>query len=1060
MRILPTQPLFDPSIQIPFIQKKNNNKNNKIKNNVQNEKNEEDEEESEINNNMNENNNIFNKYSKKNVAEIKPQLINSFYFLNENLKKENSQANEILTNNNEQNRKKSSSIAHNIKNKNKDKSKYKKNNLLFNKNLLTILENFDLTNEEKLLYILDNYKNIKIDPLIIKVLEYRKKLRKNGEFENKNINILNGNLNNNNISDNEKLKLALNKKSELINNSNNIQSPFNENNSYIPPQPVKINFPIEDKVLFQNLEKYKISADILDRPTSTKIDLDYNILNKLFIVWDFLITFKDTVFTEKVYDFEVDKNIITFYSNLIDATNNYSYYKSIFISLLLVCIKNIPLAIQSARTPRIFLLKSILDNLHSISYNIIYDSPLVVLKEITECYLYYNSIEENNNKIIHNVLENANNINNKESFENNKKIYEKEEIKEDSIVNIDNNTKICLLHIIIGLCFETIIIKDKIKVEYDNMNSLSYNKKGLDESLFDTEKRMKELNRMENFKTLPKEIENLENKLNELKGINYNKMEIENEEKEKNEKNVENLEKSAKNAEIGENININEDKIIEEEKNEKEKNINDLNNKDNTGVVNDTVKKKEIQEIEMQIERYKSMITENEKLIERKKDINNKISEIIEKIKNLKTLRKKYLGIDYQSNEYYYFISVPDKIYTKNKKKKEWGYFENKEDIQKLINKLTDKGKNEKKLKIILKFILAQMEKEEKEKEKENLLKKEEKEKEEKAKENILIEEEKISEEKKDSNNNINTINENKKEQDNEENKKDEDEDEDVLINIEKSQKNENENDKSNICTINLGPTPKKRGRNKIKEEEKINNIHILEDDEEEEIEEDKEEINIKETEKENNIEIEEKENISLNKNKDKDKNKDTKPVLPTIKKELFTFVISEDRLQLNFILMKIDEVFSEYLVQFNKQWESEKNRNIWKIIISNNATDKNILTSLKMFNHKFKNPYKILSKEEEQELLLKEKINKGNNFVFDEENGNQFSIPETNNLLLLSPKVKIWSKEMDLIDIDNYYNNDLLVNVYSREQLCYVVHFYEMAIFGLVHRREGKRKL
>ena len=117
----------------------------------------------------------------------------------------------------------------------------------------------------------------------------------------------------------------------------------------------------------------------------------------------------------------------------------------------------------------------------------------------------------------------------------------------------------------------------------------------------------------------------------------------------------------------------------------------------------------------MQIERYKSMITENEKLIERKKDINNKISEIIEKIKNLKTLRKKYLGIDYQSNEYYYFISVPDKIYTKNKKKKEWGYFENKEDIQKLINKLTDKGKNEKKLKIILKFILAQMEKEEKE---------------------------------------------------------------------------------------------------------------------------------------------------------------------------------------------------------------------------------------------------------------------------------------------------------------------------------------------------------
>ena len=187
---------------------------------------------------------------------------------------------------------------------------------------------------------------------------------------------------------------------------------------------------------------------------------------------------------------------------------------------------------------------------------------------------------------------------------------------------------------------------------------------------------------------------------------------------------------------------------------------------------------------------------------------------------------------------------------------------------------------------------------------------------------------------------------------------------------------------------------------------------------------------------------------------------KNVKTSTTPAKKEVFTFVISEDRLQLNIILMKIDEVFSEYLIQFNKQWESEINRNTWKKIIISNPTDKNILTTLKMFNHKFKNPYKILSIEEEQELIIKEKTNKGNNFNFDDVNDKIFSIPETNNLLLLSPKVKIWSKEMDLIDIDNYYNNDLLINVYSKEQLCYVVHFYEMAIFGLVHRREGKRKL
>ena len=125
-----------------------------------------------------------------------------------------------------------------------------------------------------------------------------------------------------------------------------------------------------------------------------------------------------------------------------------------------------------------------------------------------------------------------------------------------------------------------------------------------------------------------------------------------------------------------------------------------------------------------------------------------------------------------------------------------------------------------------------------------------------------------------------------------------------------------------------------------------------------------------------------------------------------------------------------------------------------------NNATDKNILTSLKMFNQKFKNPYKILTREDE--LIVKDKGNKYyiSNFTFEEENGNEFNIPDINTNLILSPKVKIWSKEMDLIDIDFYYNNDLLISVFSREQLCYVVHFYEMAIFGLVHRREGKRKI
>ena len=1044
LSIVQTQSLFEPSIQIPLIQKKNNNKNNKIlslnKNKNQNEKNEDNDEESDMNS-FNENN-TFNTPSKKKTMENIPQLINSFYFLNENIKKKNNnQTNEITINsinNNEENKNinNDKNIINNLKNnKIKEKSKHKKHNCFFNKNLLQILENFDLTNEEKLLYILDNFKNIKIDPLILKVLEYRKINRKNGLNESNNLNANNDNQNS------TSLKSGSNKKNG-INNSNNIQSSLNnENNSYIAPQPVKPSFPMDDKILFKNLEKYKISFDILDRPSPIKIDLDFNILNKLFIIWDFLITFKEIVFTEKIYDFEINKNILTFYSNLIDTKNNYQYYKSIFISLLLLCVKNIPIMVQTPKEPRLFLLKSILDNLHSISYNIIYDSPLVILKEITDSYLYRNLIEENNLQILKKVLENSNNINNKENFEKNK-IYKKEEEKEDNISNIENNTKIYLLHIIIGLCFETILIKDKIKVEYDNMNSLSYTKKGLDESLFDTEKRMKELNRMENFKTLGKEIENLEKKLNDLKG--NNNMEIEKEEKNEKE----------------------EIKIEEEEKNQKDK--KEIIKNDNN-VIDEQNKKKDIKELETQIDRYKSILIENDKLIERKKEINNKINEIIESIYNLKTLRKKYLGIDYQNNEYYYFISVPNKIYTKNKKRKEWGYFENKEDIQKLINKLTDKGKNEKKLKFFLKFILSQMkEKEEKEKEKEkkdNDIRVINEEKKDKDKDK---EEEKNIEENKDKENNNNCIimsvdDEQKKDEKENKEIKELKNQSGIQIKIDNIQKNvndeENINKKNNIIhNINLGVNYQKKNKNKQKEEIKIDNIHIMEDDEPEEIEEDK--VEIEENDDNEEIISQSKNKININTIKIQTDEKNNKTPVNTAKKELFTFVISEDRLQLNIILMKIDDVFSEYLVQFNKQWESEINRNTWKKLITNNPTDKNILTTLKMFNHKFKNPYKILSIEEEQELIIKEKINKGNNFNFDDENGNVFSIPETNNLLLLSPKVKIWSKEMDLIDIDNYYNNDLLINVYSREQLCYVVHFYEMAIFGLVHRREGKRKL
>ena len=61
---------------------------------------------------------------------------------------------------------------------------------------------------------------------------------------------------------------------------------------------------------------------------------------------------------------------------------------------------------------------------------------------------------------------------------------------------------------------------------------------------------------------------------------------------------------------------------------------------------------------------------------------------------------------------------------------------------------------------------------------------------------------------------------------------------------------------------------------------------------------------------------------------------------------------------------------------------------------------------------------------------------------------------------LHIHPKTYDRLMDGDAVDMDFYYNNDLLMSVFSREQLCYAVHFYEMAIFGLVHRREGKRKI
>ena len=986
MTVVPQQVLIAPKEQIPLNQiKNNNNKKNKNlsnKSKKQYKKNEEivieddPEDNNQINeinqiNNINTNVNQYNMIRNSNnnnmIIGNSPQIINSFYYINNNAqiahmsreRERLANSNDTSVNYNEEMSNNINSINNNssMKNKKLKKSKPKKYNCIFNKNTLQILENMSITNEDKLLYILNNFRNIRIDPLIIKVLEDRK--------TKKRINIYESMLSEdqNTSSANEKERQIQNNKTEISTSQNNYQNPQNDAGGvYTTPQPTKkIVFPIDDNILFSNLQKYKLSEDILDRPLPKKIELDFHMLNKLFIVWDFLITFKDIIFTDKsLDDIEIDKNILVFYNKLINEENDFAYYKNIYVSLLLICVKNVPLVLKSPKEQRIFLLKSILDNLHSTSFNIILDSPLIVLKEIVDCYIYNNSIEENNFQILNEILKDVNDKKHRESYERNKNIYERDEFHEDNLRSLDINTKIFLLHIIIGLCFETVIVKEKIKKEYDNMAALSYQKKTLEENQFETEKRLKELNRMEDFSKLNTDIENKERRLEEIK----------------------------------------QDELI--------------NN--NLTPEEEVIRRKEKEETISEINRMKSLFTENEQLNEKKQEINNQINDTIEKIYNLKTLRKKYLGIDYKGNEYYYFITGEGVIYTKNRKKEEWAFFDNKNDIEILINKLTEKGKNEKKLKNVLKFFLAQM-KEKEQKEKQAQEKKEQENDQSNSEDENEFINSKIQDEE---DQNINNI-------------------EIPKVKIDLSKKPESDKKNSSDKKIYLRSGDKK----KVKFSE--NDIHIVESDSD---------IEINDVSEENNTN-----DINTNSKELNEKNNNNN-INPLPKKELITFVLSEERLPLNIILINIEQIFSDYLVQFNKQWESEDNRKKWREVIMNYATDKNILISLKMFNMKFKNPYKILAKDEE--VIIKDKGMKYymNYYSFEEENGGEFKIPETNLNLILSPKVKIWSKEMDLIDIDFYYNNDLLLSVFSREQLCYIVHFYEMAIFGLVHRREGKRKL
>ena len=797
----------------------------------------------------------------------------------------------------------------NNNNENKQQQIQNENNLMFQ-----ILQNPNMTNEDRLNMLLKNKKGIALHPIIMKVLKDREKFRELHNQNNSSNNFSNYN-DNNFITNSQDKNNLLKKKSNnhLINNQNYSQ----QNNQNINHNILK--FPIDDTILFSDLEKYNLSKDIIERPKGEKINIEYEIFNKVIIIWDFIITFNENLINGNLLKYNINENILEFYNKVIDE-NDDEYYKQLLTLFLLLVARNIKILENNSIEQDIFIIKSFLENPYSTPFNCFYDCLIEILKIISNCSIYRNLFDEKGLKIINIIIE-------KDKFE------------------ISKNDKIILLNSLIALAYETIIIKGKIREELEKMSSMSIEKMNLEENLKENEKRKKEINKNDYLEKVKEKIENLEKQLNAI--------------------------------------------------NEKEDDIN----------LNPDLKKQK-SEIENQINSNQSLIKENESLNERKKDYLEKIQNIKDKIISLKVPRKKLLGSDYLKSDYFYFNTCPGKLFIKNKKEKFWAVIKDKKLFQELTDKLTEKGIREKKLKYYLSRIIHELDNLEIKKKEEDEIKNSE-----------IIENENKDNNKDDNNNNINENNENNNNNNNNDNENN------------NNEKNENENDNEN------------ENENII---ENINDItESINDDsiENENIENKKEKDNEKENENENDNRIVEDELIDIN-------------------NEIIENIIPK-KYTINEILLGMEEKFSEYLSQFDKEWESEINRIKWKEIIQTTNIENNYIQTLKMFNHRFKNPYKVLSEEEEKELKTGDYSISNNieKYNFIDKNGKIFNIYETDPSKILSPKVKIWSKEIELYEIDKYYSNILLNNVKTHQQLWFILHFYENIIFGLIKRRENKKK-
>ena len=705
----------------------------------------------------------------------------------------------------------------------------------FHSLLFQVLQNPKMTNEERLIFILKNNKNIRLHPYIMQVLNNRENMKKGFRYGASNYNYIKNGNNSTTKSQNGYANGGSDDSNDSKYKKKNYYNNYMTNNSYYHSQNGVSNtllnhniqkFPIDDVILFENPEKYEISPDTLIRPKGEPFDIPFKIFNKLVIVWDFIKTFNDSLCGEDIIQYDIPKDINEFYNELVDTKNNSELFKNILISFMCLAIKSLKILEANMNDKELYIVKKFLENPNSTSYNIFCDCICEILRVVSQCDSYRYLINEEAKSIIDEII-------NKYSIE----------------IGIDS--KIILLNTFVALSYETIIIKGQIKSEYEKSSAFSIEKTNLEEALKETEKRKKEITKNDKFSTLGTQIEELQKQLDEMK--------------------------------------------------EKEE-TQEL--------------KKSKAELEMKIAKCQSILKENDNLDERKKDILLKIQKTKDKIVSLKVPRKRLLGSDYKKREYYYFNSSPGKVYIKDKTKEQWLSLSKKEDIEDLLNKLSEKGIRERKLKYYLKRVVHEIE---------------------------------VTEE----------------------------------------------------------------GNKEAAEQQ------------------------ISEKEKEDNKKNEE-ETISIENNS-----------------------IEESNFTINEILLKMEQKFSEYLSQFNKEWESEDNREKWKKIISTTDNEQNFISTLQMFNHRFKNPYKSDIEEEENEededinYEVPEDIEK---YIFIDDNKNEFIIYETDPMKVLSPKVKIWPKDIEINEVDKYYTSVLLKNITNTQKLNFALHFYEDVIFGLIKRRETKK--